>query len=164
MSVKIRMAVAADVGRSLAMSLIGRAGKPVLRIVSIVAVCVAGVASAAPEGVEGRWVSDQKNLTLDISRCANGWCGVEVNDGACGRTVLRLDAGAPDGKFHNGSLLLAPDSKPYTVRAVLREKDGAPVVAITGHTGQFPMRRTYDFDAVFARADKAACTPDNKVS
>jgi hypothetical protein len=164
MSVKIRTGAAGS-RFPLARSLMGLVAKPVLRIASIAAVCVGGVAGAAPEGIEGRWVSQK--LTLDISRCSGGWCGVQVTDGACGRTVLRLDAGAPDGRSLEGRLQLAPESRPYWVRTFLREKDGdAPVISITGHTGDrlSPMRRTFDFSAVLARADAAACTPDSKVS
>jgi hypothetical protein len=51
------------------------------------------VATADPAAVkqadyEGRWVSEK--LTLDISVCSEGFCGVEVVDKACGRTMLRV--------------------------------------------------------------------------
>jgi hypothetical protein len=150
------------------MSLIGRVGKPVLRIASIAAVCVAGVASAAPEGIEGRWVSAQKKLTLDISRCEAGWCGVEVDGGRCGRTVLHLGAGEPGGKPPTGTLQLTSDSFRYGVRASLRQDDSKSMLMIAGHTGEgdrfASMRRTFDYRAELVRIEAPACTPDNKVS
>jgi hypothetical protein len=150
------------------MSLIGRGGKPVLRIASIAAVCVAGVASAAPEGIEGRWVSAPQKLTLDISRCEAGWCGVQVDNDRCGRIVLRLGAGEPGGKPPSGTLQLTSDSFRYGVRASLRQDDGKPVLTIAGHTGDgdpyAAMRRTFNFLAELVRMDAPACTPDNKVS
>src|SRR3954465_15342595 len=60
----------------------------------IITFCVAGVAIAAPTPTDfgGRWLSKKPELTLDVSRCGNGWCGVEVTSGAaCGSTILRLD-------------------------------------------------------------------------
>jgi hypothetical protein len=150
------------------MSLIGRAGKVMLRTASIAAVCVAGVASAAPEGIEGRWFAAEKKLTLDIARCAAGWCGVEVDGGRCGRTVLRLDAGDLRGKPPSGTLQLTSDSWRYGVRAFLRQDDGTSVLTIAGHTGEgdrfASMRRTFNFHAAFVRLEAPACTPDNKVS
>jgi hypothetical protein len=124
------------------------------------------VASAEPDSFTGRWVSAREKLTLDISRCAAGWCGVAVDDGRCGRTVLRLGAGAGDDKSLEGSLQLMPDSKPYVVRAFLHQKDGATAMAIMGNTGDryALMRRTFEFSGVFARTDAPSCAPDSKVS
>ena len=136
--------------RLWATSLMGVAARPVLRIATIALVCVAGVASAAPEGIEGRWVSVRATqmLTLDISRCEAGWCGVRVDGGRCGRTVLRLGAGEPSDKPPSGTLQLTSDSFRYGVRASLRQDDGKSVMTIVGHTGAgdpfAAMRRTFD--------------------
>ena len=137
----------------------------------ITAVCVAGMAIAAvvPAEFGGRWHSDGKNLTLDVSRCGNGWCGVEVtNRATCGRTVLRLDDGEHDSgsMSFSGSLQLALGSEPYGVRTVLQRRGDALALIITGHTGgrfQFA-RRTFDFQAEFVRVDNSTCPPDVKVS
>src|SRR5712691_1126032 len=61
--------------------------------------CVAGVAKADIQRTfEGRWVANNKSLTLDLSRCGDGWCGTEVTSaGSCGRTVLRV--GNEDGQL-----------------------------------------------------------------
>jgi len=140
---------------------------------TIAAVCVAGVASAESDGFAGRWVSARDKLTLDISRCADGWCGVAVDAGRCGRTVLRLgvDESAPAisrlrGNALRGKLQLSPDSLPYGVQAWLRsEPDGKAVLGIVGHSGEYnPIRRMFDFHAEMVRTDQPACTPDNKVS
>ena len=134
--------------------------------------CVAGVAIAAPTSADfgGRWLSKKQNLTLDVSRCGNGWCGVEVTSGStCGRTVLRLDAGdlGTDTMRLTGSLQLAQASEPYGVRAVLNRRGNVPALMITGNTGerfsQFP-RRTFDFQAEFVRIDDPACQPNPRVS
>ena len=51
---------------------------------------IAGNIDPAALDIEGRWVA--VGLTLDLSRCKEGWCGVEVTDAKCGRTALRLTA------------------------------------------------------------------------
>jgi hypothetical protein len=149
-----------------ATSLIGQAVRPLLRAVSIAAVCVGGVAHAEPEGFAGRWVSVRDKLTLDISRCADGWCGVAVEEGRCGRTVLQLRTRRPGSSALGGTLQLAPDSAHYGVQAWVRSEADKVVLGITGHTGERfnPMRRMFDFRAELVRMDAPACTPDNKVS
>jgi hypothetical protein len=133
--------------------------------------CVAGmaIAVATPSEFGGRWRSEGQRLTLDVSRCGNDWCGVEVVNGStCGRTVLRLDAGEQDKESvtFNGRLQLAPESEPYGVRTSLRRRSDVLTLMITGHTGgSFQMvRRTFDFQAEFVRINDAACQPDAKVS
>jgi hypothetical protein len=133
--------------------------------------CVAGVAIAAPAGTDfgGRWQSKKPALTLDISRCGDGWCGVTVTSGStCGGTVLRLDAGeqGKDTTRLVGSLQLAQASQPYGVQANLYRRDNGQTLLINGHTGgrfQFP-RRTYDFQAEFVRINDPSCQPNPRVS
>src|SRR5262245_1516819 len=78
----------------------GLAG-PRLAVAMVSMFCVAGMAGAAsapitPDDLNGRWVSAERGLTLDVARCGEGWCGVEVKaDASCGRTQLRV-GGAED--------------------------------------------------------------------
>jgi hypothetical protein len=138
----------------------------------ITACCVTGMAIAALTPVEfgGRWLSEKQKLTLDVSRCGDGWCGVEVTNGTmCGRTVLRLDAGEQGGSEpvrFIGRLQLAPESKPYGVHAILLRRGDVPVLMITGHAGgRFSFAsRNFDFRAEFVRTSDAVCQPDAKVS
>ena len=118
----------------------------------------------------GRWRSDRHNLTLDVSRCGDGWCGVKVAaDRTCGGIALRLNA-LEQGDGHarlEGQLELAPGSEPYRVQATLfRKDDGLLDLTVHGNTGpEFQAwRRTFPFQAVFARVSDAACPPNAKVS
>jgi hypothetical protein len=152
-----------------------------LAIAMLATFCVAGVAAAAsapiaPDDLIGRWVAAEQRLTLDVSRCGDGWCGVEVKaDASCGRTQLRVGgadeavnygpAGGPLGL--SGQLQLAANTKPYQVRATLsRVSGGALGLFIAGNTGgKFALaRRTYDFQGLFARTGDPVCKPDPKVS
>ena len=127
------------------------------------------IAAIMPADFGGRWLSKERKLTLDVSRCGDGWCGVEVTNGAsCGRTVLRLDSGQQGKETvrFSGSLQLAARTQPYGVQAILARNGDALSVVINGHTGgafQFA-RRTYDFRDVFARIGDSVCRPDAKVS
>lgn len=44
-----------------------------------------------PAPIEGRWEDKARGLVLDISRCGAKFCGQQVIDGKCQRTVLRMD-------------------------------------------------------------------------
>ena len=132
---------------------------------------IASVATAAIVPVEfgGRWLAERHKLTLDVSRCGIGWCGVEVTNGSlCGRTVLRLDAGprGPDDEKISGRLQLAAETEPYGIQAVLLRRGDALVLTMSGHTGGMfhTARRTFDFQDVFARIGDPVCKPDTKVS
>lgn len=127
------------------------------------------MAAVTPADFSGRWLSKKHKLTLDVSRCGEGWCGVEVTNGtSCGRTVLRLDPGQQRNEFvqFKGRLQLAAETQPYGVEAILARHDNVTDVTITGHTGgTFQMaRRTFDFRDVFVRIDNSVCRPDAKVS
>jgi hypothetical protein len=151
---------------------------PTILAATIGTICVAAVASAEPAALTsedslGRWVSADKTLTLDISRCDKGFCGVAVTDGTCGQTALRMTekagaVGQQAGKSREmtGELRLATKSQPYGVRIMLvRDDKDALRLSIGGHTGSFsPMRRSYDYRAVFARVGDATCVPDTKTS
>jgi hypothetical protein len=140
----------------------------------ITAFCVAGVAASAgaaePAGFAGRWVAQQDDLTLDISRCATGWCGVQVAaDKSCGRIALRL-ALVPQPNSEDrlrGRLELATGSQLYAVEASFFTPDGGGLrLLVSGNSGDTfePWRRTFLFREVFARSGDAVCTGVPKVS
>jgi hypothetical protein len=146
----------------------------------VAAFCVAGMATATamePAEIAGRWVSDKEwaqdnyRMTLDISRCGTGWCGVEVKNGAtCGRTVLRLDQGAPHeiesfAEFA-GRIEVAPGTQPYVVRASIARRDTGLQMHLSGHSGDKfePWRRNYPYRQLMVRAGDAVCRADPKVS
>lgn len=100
--------------------------------------CLMAAASPAsaevrPSDLAGRWVTyvaDPKvpcthpacRLAYDLVPCGEGWCGIEVKeDKSCGRTAMRLDAGAPaqSGVTFSGRYERAESTQPYTVRAHL---------------------------------------------
>ena len=124
--------------------------------------CVADVAKADIQRTfEGRWVANNKSLTLDLSRCDDGWCGIEVTSaGSCGRTMLRVAKGTGDndGQF-TGRLDLDPQAHPYTVaiHLVRRKPNDPETLVIRGHTRgsagtEFqPWRRIYPYMVEFAR-------------
>jgi len=130
--------------------------------------CVAGVANAeSQQMVEGRWAANNQSLTLDLSRCGDGWCGIEVTQtGACGRTVLR--ARIDDGGELMGRLELAAQARPYTIAMHLfwRGPSDPELLMIRGHTGSRfeAWRRIYPYMVAFARTGDASCRPDPKVS
>lgn len=85
---------------------------------------------AAGPDIAGRWVDKRKgNLTLDVSRCGNAWCGVVVDDhGECGFRALQITLGHPNipepggdnPKRHatyEGEFRYGPKSQRYVVRA-----------------------------------------------
>jgi|HubBroStandDraft_6_1064221.scaffolds.fasta_scaffold151506_3 hypothetical protein len=141
------------------------------------AYCVAGTAIAGPpqisaSEIEGRWVSEKYKLTLDVSRCGTAWCGVEVSDGAagvtCGRTALRLEAREESGQYvsFSGRLERAANSQPYAIDAGLWRRDGVLTLTMHGISGGdfSPLRRTFDYNDVVARAGDGVCRPDPKLS
>src|SRR5262245_20243662 len=130
--------------------------------------CVHGMAKAdPPHTFEGRWAAKDRSLTLDLLRCGDGWCGIEVNQaGTCGRTVLRA-RGDEEGQL-KGRLELATESQPYMVAVNfyrLGTSDPGELL-ISGHTGNRfePWRRTYPYQVPFARSGDVTCRPDPKVS
>lgn len=168
---------------------------------SIALVCVLSAAGAAFAGdaasiepgaeeinIAGRWVGrsyefsrandcgdEPCTLTLDLGRCATGWCGVEVigNEQRCGATALRLDTGTPNpnggSTLFKGKLALAQGTEPYVVEVYLYPKGEVrdqPELEVTGDTGgEFRLfRRSFPFNATLALTGQAQCRPDATVS
>jgi len=145
----------------------------------VAAFCVAGMAMAEtpikPADIAGRWVSDKvwisasERMTFDISRCGDGWCGVEVKTGStCGKTMLRLDQGELRERFvkFTGRVETAPGTQPYVIRAHLSRHDGAFQINMFGNTGDELQlwRRSFPFNQLMVRSGDAVCQPDPKVS
>jgi len=149
---------------------------------------VAGPAAAEPRAsdLSGRWtqaVADARQpctgvgcrLTYDLVRCGDGWCGIEVKDGKdCGRTALRLDAGAAHASSVEffGRYERAEGTAPYAVSANLHwgPRQDLPKVqlrlSVRGNTGGTlePFRRTYPLQMVLMREGEPTCRADPKLS
>jgi hypothetical protein len=157
-------------------------------VLCVMAAAGPAVAELAPGDISGRWEGENRSfvapapqgpacehgrckLTLDIVRCAGGWCGIEVGgNNVCGATALKLDAGtAGTGNvLFTGRLELARGTEPYVVQAYLLPASGGASVTlhITGDTGgEFRIfRRSFPFQATLARTSDAACRAEQKVS
>jgi hypothetical protein len=131
--------------------------------------CVAGVAKADIQRTfEGRWVANNRSLTLDLSRCGDGWCGIEVtNAGSCGRIILYVanGTGNDDGQL-TGRLELDAQAQPYTIAIYLfrRNPNDPETLMIRGHTRSDRARldgliRIYPYMAEFARVGDTTCRP-----
>jgi hypothetical protein len=114
-------------------------------------------------------------LTYDLVRCGDGWCGIEVKDGKdCGRTAMRLDAGAahPHGVEFFGSYAKAERTAPYTVNATLHLASQADLpkdqlrLSVRGNTGGAfeAFRRTFPLHMVLLREGEPSCRADPKLS
>jgi hypothetical protein len=142
-------------------------------------------AELRPSDLAGRWVSfivDAKKacgdagcqLAYDVVPCATGWCGIEVKaDKTCGRTALRLDAGASAqvGIDFSGSFAEAAATQPYIVKAHLyaQPRGVTPVrlmLFVQGSTDSNfqPFRRTYPMQMLLTRSGDAICRGETKVS
>ena len=142
-------------------------------------------AELGPSDLAGRWVSSKAGtkeacgdagcqLAYDLVPCGTGWCGIEVKDGkACGRTALRLDAGASAqvGIDFSGSFERVAATQPYIVKARLyaQPRGATPVrlmLFVQGSTdGNFqPFRRTYPMQMLLTRSGDAVCRGEPKVS
>jgi hypothetical protein len=137
----------------------------------VAGLCVGGAARAEPLAVaqvEGRWVNARQNLTLDISRCGEGWCGVEVRDGVCAKTALRITArqAPPEAASFEGRLVLAGQGKPYVISANLYVHEGVVRLQLLGDLGDKlePLRRWYPLHELMARSGPPQCKPDTTVS
>ena len=144
------------------------------------------VVAIAPAEIAGRWsghyyghgshraecAGTSCTITLDISACATGWCGVRVkDDGGCGgvaMTVVTAEARANAQKF-TGKLDLVPGADAYVIEATLwKSDDGEPqrFINMIGDTGaelRF-MRRSFPFEAALARSGDAVCGAEKPVS
>jgi hypothetical protein len=149
-----------------------RVGVGLAAATMLAAFCVGDVAKAdVQQPYEGRWVASNKSLTLDLLRCGDGWCGVEVTQaGACGRTVLRARSNNDDDERYQltGRLELATEGQPYMIAITLYQRSPSDPgeLLISGHTGNRfePWRRTYPYEMAFARSGEVTCRPDPKVS
>ena len=142
--------------------------------------CVARVALAepaplTPDDFAGRWVSEGKKLTLDITRCGADWCGIVVENESCGLAALRASDPSPSADVLQsvghpellGQLRLAARTEPYGVAVTLSRSDaGTPVIFVAGHSGGTfaAYRRTYDYRDQMVRAGDAKCRFDPKQS
>lgn len=155
-----------------ARSVIGRRAAKRLAGAIVIGLCVGGAAGAEPFAatqVEGRWVNARHNLTLDISRCGEGWCGVEVKDAQCAKTALRLAANkarSDAAAFFNGRLALADQSTLYQISATLFLREGALQLQLLGHPGDKLelLRRSYPLNELMARSGPSQCKADATVS
>jgi hypothetical protein len=140
----------------------------------VAGLCVGGAAaaqtlSATGVEIEGRWVNEKSNLTLDISRCGDGWCGVQVKNDACAQTALRMAAKEEhEGTTvsFRGRLTLAEKAAPYAISATLYARDGAVRLRLMGNPGNELelWRRWYPLNELMARSGPPQCKPDAKVS
>ena len=149
----------------------------------IMAVVPAGVAEPKAADLSGRWVyaaarAEQPcvgadcGLTYDLVRCGDGWCGIEVKDGKdCGRTALRLDAGATlsFGVEFFGRYEKAQGTEPYAVNATLQldaEQKRPLRLSVRGNTGGTfqGFRRIFPLQMVFKREGEPGCRADPKLS
>lgn len=92
----------------------------------------AGLAQAQPApqpalAFEGRWRDVASNVTLDISRCTAGWCGIAVEYDKCGGQKLELSVPAAVDVAAVGVYDLAGAGLKYPVQAGWR--DGKLIVA-----------------------------------
>jgi hypothetical protein len=151
----------------------------------VMAAAYPALAQPQASDLAGRWVSspaDAKEacgdagcqFSYDLVPCSNGWCGVEVKEGkTCGRTALRLDAGASTqfGITFFGSFERAAATQPYAVKVQLyvQPQPGAPgrlMLFMQGSTdGDFqPFRRTYPMQMLMTRAGDAVCQAEQRTS
>ena len=110
------------------------------------------------------------DLTLDIVRCGDYWCGIRVEkSNECGGVALNLTPPkVVDPKVTpivlNGKLELAEGTQPYVIEAVLGALlDGEPTqLTMVGDTGPelMMMRRSFPFRTVMARTGEAVCKLD----
>ena len=94
----------------------------------IVLSIAAGSAYAQPTpSFEGRWRDVASNVTLDISRCTAGWCGIAVEYDKCGGQKLELSVPAAADVAAVGVYDLAGAGLKYPVQAGWR--DGKLILA-----------------------------------
>ncbi|MDX2309392.1 MAG: hypothetical protein NW216_14225 [Hyphomicrobium sp.] len=143
------------------------------------------LAAMTPADISGRWSGttraitadpgrcgpDGCKLTMDISKCGDGWCGIEVRDSdACGGQALQLKSAAePDRKANvfTGKLSLAEGAQDYVVEAYFYERDGAVrTLSFVGDTGPELMmfRRSFPFHANLTASGEAKCKPEKPTS
>ena len=144
------------------------------------------VVAIAPAEIAGRWTGNYYGhgshhgncadsgctMTLDISACATGWCGVRVNpDGGCGGVAMNVTTAEAraNAQTFTGKLDLVPGADAYSIQATLWKSEDEPAkrfVNMIGDTGpelRF-MRRSFPFEAALSRSGDATCVSDKPVS
>jgi hypothetical protein len=118
-------------------------------------------------GIEGRWRTIQGDqLTLDIRRCGERYCGRLVKaDNRCDRTVLTValkTVSAERGLEFEGKLDLPAHPDVRRALVMVRNPVQAPNVGMTiigDATDVSLIRRTFPFQAYLARSGEALCPP-----
>ncbi len=112
-------------------------------------------------------------MTLDIVRCGETWCGIEVTkNNTCGATALKfrsLEGAERSGVSFEGELQLAAATEPYVISGFVEtplEGKGPARLHMTGDTGgEFRIwRRSFPFHATLARVGDAVCSGESPVS
>lgn len=118
--------------------------------------------------IEGRWQTAKKDLVLDIGRCAQGYCGQLVTaDDRCDRmvltVVLRATSSSPLEPAFDGDFAPPRGLHPnYKVRVSVTKAAGtrpASLLIIGDVVEPDPMRRSFPYRALLARAGEATCQP-----
>jgi hypothetical protein len=115
--------------------------------------------------IEGRWETSRKELVLDITRCAQGYCGHLVTpDDRCDQKVLTVAVKSPeplDFVFVGDFAPPQADRPTYKVRvSVASSVEGRParMVIIGDRVDPNPMRRSFPYRALLARVGEASCS------
>jgi hypothetical protein len=147
-----------------------RRSRTIALIVSLCSLASGPVLAADGDGaaIEGRWQTAKKDLVLDIDRCAQGYCGQLVtDDNRCDRTVLtvayRTTSAGPLEPAFDGEFAPPKGLRPtYKVRVSVTKAAGTrpPSLLIIGDVVEpDPMRRSFPYRALLARAGEATCQP-----
>ncbi len=139
-------------------------------IISLCSVASGPVLATDGDGaaIEGRWQTAKKDLVLDISRCAQGYCGQLVTaDNPCDRTIMtvavRTTSPRPFQPEFDGDFAPPKGLRPsYKVRVSVMTAAGekpATMVIIGDEVDPNPMRRSFPYRAVLARLGEATCQP-----
>ncbi|WP_291160237.1 hypothetical protein [Hyphomicrobium sp.] len=146
----------------------------------------AKVEEIAPVSLAGRWTGhyygygrngdaqdcgeDGCALTYDIVACKDGWCGIAIkDDNSCGDVAVHLASDASQGEAaFKGKLELAKGAAPYAIEAWYRTDEESKIgqLHLLGDTGPelLLFRRSYPFEANFARTGDATCKAEKTTS
>lgn len=114
--------------------------------------------------IEGRWETARKDLVLDISRCAQGYCGRAVTpDNRCERTTLTASVRKDEPPYPGFAGDFAPPKggRPnYKVRISVTPTGEVPIrmLIIGDEVDPDPMRRSFPYRAVLTRVGESACS------
>lgn len=135
----------------------------------VLALCttLSGAALATDDdgtAIEGRWETARKDLVLDISRCAQGYCGrVVTPDEKCERTTLIVSVRTDELPYpvFVGDFAPPKGGRPnYKVRISVTTAGEKPIrMSIIGdEVDPNPMRRSFPYRALLTRIGEAACS------